>query len=159
MSYFPLPTLTYINSYLYWFVYFSKNVGITCKYKRKHEEFKKIEHVFLLFLGDSIYNDVGFISAKDRDPAQWVPKINKTNSPRKIVPNKKDNLLDGILFGKGKSDCDLITLITDQMFSAEKELQITRTHLMDTMSKLNERDLEILKLHEKVSTVFFFLIF
>ncbi|EEB13072.1 socius, putative [Pediculus humanus corporis] len=56
---------------------------------------------------------------------------------------------DELFSNRGRIDQDLISLITNQMFLAERELQITRNHLIDTINKLNERDLEIIQLHEK----------
>lgn len=87
--------------------------------------------------------------AKDKNPKSVKVKTHncllKENSQ-----GKTENTIDKILSGKEKVDDDLITLITEQMFLAERELQVTRTHLMETISKLNERDLEIIQLHERV---------
>ncbi|KAK6633569.1 hypothetical protein RUM44_004176 [Polyplax serrata] len=87
--------------------------------------------------------------AKDKNPKSVKVKTHncllKENSQ-----GKTENTIDKILSGKEKVDDDLITLITEQMFLAERELQVTRTHLMETISKLNERDLEIIQLHERL---------
>lgn len=78
-------------------------------------------------------------------------KTKKQNFPHDDPIHMKAEKLTKSLLSSCQADGNLVKVMSQQMFLAERELQMTRAHLLDTIGKLNERDLEIIRLQGEVN--------